>query len=144
MKKVTAKFSAENAYGKAVKDYGIHVDGKLLEKVEGETPEYTEYETIAEIPESEKLTDKQYLQAVNARTKASVKAKATEAALDAVGIKKPSADDPEVIRENNIKLLMKTHNISREEAEDVQTQNDQMVAALKAAKAAKAAAAATA
>lgn len=132
MKNETVKFSVENAYGKPVKDYGVQVDGVLLTKVEAEFP-FSSYEKRDEIAATDQLDDDEYTAAVNARRKAKARAAATTKALDAVGIKKPDQNDPAVVRENNIKLLMKTHGISEELARKIQAQNDEMIAAMKAA-----------
>ena len=88
-KTVTVKTTAENAYGKAIKDFGVNdADGKLIESV----PYSFKFEELLdgdEIPAKENPEPKDLRKMVSNKRKASARTKALNAALDAVGIKAP-------------------------------------------------------
>jgi hypothetical protein len=120
MKSVTVDVKVENAYGKELP-----------------TPvtfsfDFEEYETRSEIPDGERLTDDQYVQAVNARRKANKRAKETEKQLKAAGIQKPDPNSPDVIREQQIKLIQKLHSVSSEVATQIFEAQQKMAESLKA------------
>src|SRR5438128_5139938 len=82
------------------------------------------------IPADEQLTEKDIYQVVNAKRKASARASATTAALEAAGIKKPDTNTLEYAREQQIKSFVKLLGISEEQASAIV---DSAMAAAKAA-----------
>jgi hypothetical protein len=119
MKSVTFKGTVESAYGKP------------LPKPVDFAGTFDAVERVDEIPDDEKLGPADILDVVNARRKASARAKATTEALQAAGIEKPDVNSPDVIRENLIKGHMKLHNISREVAEQIQAMAEKAAASSK-------------
>jgi vancomycin permeability regulator SanA len=74
--------------------------------------DYEAFETYDEVKAAnEVLSNDEMLAVVNNKRKASARAKATTAALEAAGISKPDPNDPATIRANMVKSLMKLHNI---------------------------------
>lgn len=119
----TEKFSGEvsQAYGKQLPN---------PVKFDGEFDAYENYDEIAtanDLPSHDEIVT-----IVNAKRKASARAKATTAALDLAGYAKPSADDPAVIQANQIKLIQKQFGLDEATATKVYESMQQTAAALKA------------
>lgn len=105
MKSESFKGTVESAYGKQLPS-AVSFSGS-----------YEKLEKGDEIPSDEKLNEQDILDVINAKRKASARAKATNEALQAAGIEKPDPKSPEVVREGMIKGLMLLQNLSREQAE---------------------------
>lgn len=119
---VVVEFEVANAFGKA-----------LPSPVKGSYTIPVVFETREEIPDGKRLNDDQYVNAVNAAEKAKLRAKATEAALKAAGFEKPDQNSPEVISENQVKLIMKLHNVSDAVARQIFEAQQKIAASLVAA-----------
>ena len=107
MKTETFKGTVESAYG------------KVLPSPVSFSGSFESLESVAEIPDDEKLGPADILNVVNAKRKASARAAATTEALQAAGIAKPDPNAPDVIRANMVKSLMKLHNISEDVATSI-------------------------
>jgi hypothetical protein len=90
--------------------------GKVLPAPVSFSGSFEAVEKVEEIPDDEKLGPADILDVVNAKRKASARAKATTEALQAAGHSKPDPNDPATIRANMVKSLMKLHNISEDVA----------------------------
>lgn len=121
MKTTTAEVNIKTAFGTELP--------KELQLLGLKTKPFTEYETENEIPAGERLTSDQYTAAVNARTKAKMKAQTTTDALDDAAkayatahpgtkvnpYEKPDVNSEDVMRANMLKTLMKLHKGMSEE-----------------------------
>lgn len=107
MKKETFGFTIETAHGKPLKEYGIKdAEGKVIESVSA-TAGYDKYENYEEIPAKELPDNKEILNFVNARNKASARAAENTKALDNLGIKKPTLESSPELRFNTmVKILV--------------------------------------
>ncbi len=107
MEKETFGFTIETAYGKPVKEYGLKdSSGNLIESLSA-TAQFDKYKTYEEIPAKELPDQKEILNFVNAKNKASSRASATTKTLDDAGIKKPTLESSPEMRFNTIvKALM--------------------------------------
>lgn len=103
----TFGFSIETAHGKPLKDYGIKGDDGNVLTVVSATASYDKYENYAEIPAKELPDEKEILNFVNAKNKASARAAENTKTLDALGIKKPTLETSAELRFNTmVKVLM--------------------------------------
>jgi len=104
-KQETFKGRVENAYGKTLPT-AVEFSGSYEKLEKGDA-----------IPADEALSESDIYDVINAKRKATARAKATAEALQAAGIEKPDPKSPEVVREGMIKGLMLLQNLSREQAE---------------------------
>jgi len=97
--------------------------GKVLPTPVKFSGDFEAFENASEVRNaSEWPSDKDIVAFVNAQRKANARAKATNEALQAAGIEKPAADDPQVVLRNMIKQLIlakKTPEQARQLAEGV-------------------------
>jgi len=96
MKTETFKGSVSSAYGEPI----ALQDGRKEVSFEGKFEAYTDAEEIRKA--NDWPSDSDVLSYVNAKRKAAARAKATEAALEAVGISKPDLSDPTYRRKRMI------------------------------------------
>lgn len=101
MKTETFKGEVSQAYGKVLPT-PVTFEGSF-----DAFETYNEVVTAKEEPSNEDVVN-----IVNAKRKASARAAATVAALEAAGIAKPDPNSPDVIKASMVKSLMKLHNIS--------------------------------
>lgn len=92
----TVNFVVESAFGE-----------KLPTPVKVGPYDVSLYDNYSEISDKAKLTDAQYVNAVNARIKSGARAVETAKALKAAGIEKPDQNTPEVIKANMVKGMLK-------------------------------------
>jgi hypothetical protein len=79
--------------------------------------EYEAYETYAEIPANELPSEKEVVQFLNAKAKASARAAATTKALSDAGIQKPTLENSEELRFNTIVKALVAGGIEKAAAE---------------------------
>lgn len=119
----TEKFSGsvESAYGKV-----------LPSKVTF-SGEYQAVEKLEEIPDDEKLGPADIIDVVNAKRKASARAKATTEALQAAGIEKPDPNNPATIVETMVKMTLKLNpGMTEDVARQIVKASQQMASQFKA------------
>ncbi len=119
MRTTAFKGSVESAYGKVLPS-PVDFSGS-----------YEAVEKIEEIPDDEKLGPADILDVVNAKRKASARAKATTEALQNAGIEKPNPNDPATMRATQVKLTMKMYGLDEATATKIV---DSMAAAAAATK----------
>jgi hypothetical protein len=104
----TFKGTVESAYGKQL-PAAVAFSGS-----------YEAYQTYDEVKAAnDVLSNEEMLAVVNAKRKASARAKATVEALQAAGIEKPDANSPETIKANMVKMLMKLHGVDEATATSI-------------------------
>lgn len=113
-KSVTKTATAKTAYGEPIK----LADGSDSVSF---GYDYVELESMSEVPEDEKPSEKQILNLVNSLRNATARNKAQAVAFDAAGIKAPSVDPAESRRRMFIKVLIADGN-SPEAAEQLANQ----------------------
>lgn len=94
MKTETFSGTIDNAFGSKLKET-LKFNGS-----------FDAYESYSEVPEKEKLDEKDMLSVVNNARKANERAKVMAEVLKNAGYEKPEADNPQVILKNMIKNLI--------------------------------------
>lgn len=92
-----AKANVSSAYGKTLREHGLDSESLNFEFEYDELDKSNPEHVAAARAE---FDDEDMVAAVNAKRKASARAKATEKALADAGIEKPATDSPEVIYRN--------------------------------------------
>jgi|SRR3970282_955743 len=105
MKTETFSFTIEKAFG------------NVLEKPLTVAAEYDAFETYAEVPASELPSEKEIVQFLNAKAKASARAAATTKALTDAGVEKPTLENSEELRFNTIVKALVAGGLSKDAAE---------------------------
>ena len=90
--------------------------GEKLKKTLPFSGSFEAYENYAEVPEKEKLTEKDMLEVVNEGLKATKRAAVIQETLDQAGIAKPDPNSPEALKNQMVKTLMKAKKLDEESA----------------------------